>query len=99
MSSDRVEFSPEALAELEELTTYFAERNPAVAERVIADVVAASERLALHAPRLDGPPAVLRTGEPCRRYFVHPMMLYYDRAPGVVVVLHVWHHAREPIAR
>lgn len=54
MTADRVEFSPEALAELEELTAYFAERNPAFAERVRADVIATAERLALRAPRLDG---------------------------------------------
>jgi hypothetical protein len=66
---------------------------------VRAAVIATAERLALPAPRLDGPTAVLLTGAPCRRYFVHPVTLYYDRASGVVVVLHVWHHAREPIAR
>lgn len=99
MTPDRVEFSPEALAELRELIEYIAERNPSAAERVRSDVVSAASRLALPSPRLDGPPARLKTGAPCRRHFVHPVTLYYDRAPGVLIVLHVWHHAREPIAR
>lgn len=99
MTADRVEFSPEALAELEELTAYIADRNPDAAERVRADILSAATRLALPAPRVDGPAAMLRAGAPCRRTFVHPVMIYYRRAPGVVQVLRVYHHAREPIAR
>ena len=76
MTSDRVTFSPEALAALEELTAYIAERNPDAAEQVRAAVLAAAERLALPAPRLDGPAAVLRNGVTCRRWFVHPVTLY-----------------------
>ncbi len=99
MTSDRVMFSPLALAELAELTEYIAAQNPDAAEQVRAAVVAMTEQLALPAPRLDGPPAVLRSGVACRRSFVHPVAIYYRRAPGVLEVLRVYHHAREPIAR
>ena len=99
MTSDRVEFSPVAIAELRELVTYIAQYDPDAAERVRANILAAVAQLALPAPRLDGPAALLNAGVPCRQRFVHPVTLYYDRAPGLVSVLHVWHHAREPIAR
>ena len=99
MSADRVVFSPLALAELEELTEYIAERNPDAAERVRASVLALVEQLALPAPRLDGPPTVLRTGVTCFRDFVHPVTVFYRRAPGRLDVVRIYHHAREPIAR
>ena len=99
MTSDDIEFSAVARAELDEALEYIAARNPGAAIRLRAAIGAALTTLALPQPRVDGPAAQLTTGVPCRQRFVHPVTLYYDRAPGVVTVLHVWHHAREPIAR
>lgn len=99
MTPDAVEFSAVAHAELDEVLEYIAQRNPTAAIRLRAAIGAVLTALAAPAPRLDGPPALLTTGVPCRRCFVHPVTLYYDRTPGLIVVLHVHHHAREPIAR
>jgi plasmid stabilization system protein ParE len=96
---DRVELSPEAVAEFDEALEYIAARNPSAATRLREAVALTLATLAAPHPRVDGPAARLNTGVPCRQRFVHPVTLYYDRAPGVVMVLHVWHHAREPIAR
>ncbi len=44
------------------------------------------------------PPETLTTGETCRRWYVHPVMIYYQRSPGMLRVVAVRHHAREPLA-
>lgn len=97
--ADRVEFSPEALAELDEVVAYISERNPGAGERVLAAIMRTLATLAAPNPRTDGREATLDTGERCRRSFVAPVVIFYQRGPGLVAVLHVWHHAREPIAR
>ena len=51
------------------------------------------------AERLDGPAALLRSGRRCRRFPVAPVTVFYEREPGVVTVLRVYHHAREPLTR
>ena len=99
MKPDALEFSAVARAELDEVVEYIAQRNPTAAVRLRAAIGAALTALTAPHPRTEGPPAMLNTGEPCRRCFVHPVTLYYDRTPGLLTVLHVHHHAREPIAR
>jgi plasmid stabilization system protein ParE len=99
MKPDAVEFTALARAELEEAIEYIAARNPDAAMRLRTAIGATLATLAGPHPRVDGPTARLNRGAPCRRCFVHPVTLYYDRAPGLVLMLHVWHHAREPIAR
>lgn len=99
MKPDAVEFTTSARVELEETLEYIAARNPDAAIRLRAAIGATLATLAAPHPRVDGPTARLNTDAPCRKCFVHPVTLYYDRAPGLVLVLHVWHHAREPIAR
>ncbi len=99
MTADRVEFSPEAVAELDGLVAYIAERNPNAAERVRANIMQAVATLAATTPRTEGREVILDSGEKCRRWFVSPVLLLYQRAPGVLAAVHVWHHAREPITR
>ncbi|MEZ4407837.1 MAG: type II toxin-antitoxin system RelE/ParE family toxin [Polyangiales bacterium] len=99
MTADRVEFSPEAAAELDDLVAYIAERNPSAAERVRATFMQAVATLAATAPRTEGREVTLDTGEKCRRWYVAPVLLFYQRAPEALYVVHVWHHARAPIAR
>ncbi|MBK8692026.1 MAG: hypothetical protein IPN17_06900 [Deltaproteobacteria bacterium] len=41
----------------------------------------------------------LRDGSDALRVYVHPVAIFYERDPGVLRVLRVYHHAREPIAR
>ena len=55
--------------------------------------------LAARDPRLDGREVELDTGERCRRIFVHPLTIYYQRAPGEVLIVRVYHHARQPLTR
>ncbi|MDO9019485.1 MAG: type II toxin-antitoxin system RelE/ParE family toxin [Deltaproteobacteria bacterium] len=99
MTVDRVEFTFDAADELDELVEYIDVRNPDAARRVRRDVMDAVAALADEAPRLDGPPVTLRSGDRCFRWFVHPVVVFYEREPGVVRVLRVLHHAREPITR
>ncbi len=99
MTADRVGFSPEARAEFLEWVAYLSEQNPDAGERARRDVIAAAERLAQPSPGLDGPPTELRDGVSCRRWFAHPVMIYHRRVPGIVEVLRVDHHARDPITR
>ena len=99
MTPDRVELSAEARADLDALLSYLLQRNPAAAVRFAQALDDALTMLAAHEPRVDGPLVHLPSGDPCRRRFVHPALLLYERAPGVLYVLSVHHHAREPIAR
>jgi len=99
MTPDAVELSAAARSDLEEVIDYIAERNPSAADRLRTAIRTALATLAAPAPRADGPAVTLDTGEGCRTWFVHPVTLYYRRGPGSVFVLHIRHHAREPIAR
>lgn len=99
MTVDRVEFTVDAADEFDELVAYLDARNPVAARRVRRDVMDAVARLARDLPRLDGYPVTLQSGDRCLRWFVHPVVVFYEREPGVVRVLRVLHHAREPITR
>ena len=99
MTIDRVEFTVDAADELDELVEYIDARNSDAARRVRRDVMGAVARLASEVPRLDGRPVTLQSGDRCLRWFVHPVVVFYEREPGVVRVLRVLHHAREPITR
>lgn len=99
MTADRVVFVADAAADIEELAEYLDARNPSAAVRVRDAILASLSALAEHAPRLEGRPVTLRSGLVCRRWFVHPAVIYYARTPGLLTVLRVYHHAREPIAR
>ena len=99
MTVDRAEFTVDAADEFDELVAWLDERNPDAARRVRRDVMDAVARLARDVPRLDGRPVTLLSGDRCLRWFVHPVVVFYEREPGVVRVLRVLHHAREPIAR
>lgn len=96
---DRVSFATTARRDLDAQLDYLAERNPAASLALSDSIDATLAMLAGRAPRLDGPEVLLDTGERCRRVFVHPVAIYYQRAPGEVLVVRVYHHAREPIAR
>ena len=96
---DAIEFSPEARAELDDVIDYIAERNLAAALQAQSAIESVLDMLTTHEPRTDGPAVTLRKEGPCREWFVHPVTLYYQRVRGVLWIMHVHHHAREPIAR
>ncbi len=54
-----------------------------------------STRCARTAPRVEGRLVELEPGVDCRRHFVLPVVILYQREPGVLHVLSVRHHARE----
>jgi plasmid stabilization system protein ParE len=99
MNPDRVELSAQARADLDALIAYLLDRNPVAALQVYAGIDEAFSTLAAPSPRIDGRVVTLRSGAVCRRWFVHPVVIFYDRAPGVVLVQAVHHYAREPIER
>ncbi len=95
----RVEFSPTAGDDLEDLVDFIARRNFRAAMEVRASIIAAVNALAATTPTLEGRAVTMQTGAPCRRWFVHPAVIYYERQADRLRVLRVYHHAREPIAR
>jgi len=95
----RVEFTPAAGDDLDDLVDFIARRNPTAAGEVRAAIVAAVTALAAPTPSLEGRAVTMQTGAPCRRWFVHPAVIYYERESGVLRILRVYHHAREPIVR
>lgn len=99
MTSDRIELTEEARTDLREVVRYIVERNPAAGENLRSAIERTVAALALTAPRMDGVLVGLRDGSDARRVCVHPVAIFYEREPGVLRVLRVYHHAREPIAR
>ncbi len=98
-SPDRIVLTPEAEEDLAAFLAYLDARNPAAAVAAYSRIVDAFALLAAPSPRLDGPAALLRSGRRCRRFPVAPVTVFYEREPGVVTVLRVYHHAREPLTR
>lgn len=96
---DRVELAPEAARDLAAIVDYLAEHNPRAAAAWTDDFRDALALLASHAPRLDGPSVRFLDGTSVRRWPVLPAVLFYQRAPGVLRVARVYHHAREPLTR
>ena len=99
MTGDRIAFVVDAVTDLEELAEYIDARNPVAAVRVRDAIRAAIALLAESDPRLDARTVTLRSGVVCQRHYVRPAVIYYRREPGVLTVLRVYHHAREPIVR
>ncbi len=96
---DRIDLAEDAREDLTALLSYLTERNPLAASRFFARLNDTLALLAGHQPRLDGAPVTMPDGHPCRRMPVHPAAIVYDLSPGVLTVLRVYHHAREPITR
>jgi plasmid stabilization system protein ParE len=85
-----------ARRELDAQIDYLLERNPRAADALDRAITQALEDLA--AGRLDGSEHRLRaSGRRVRRWYVEPLMLYYQRRPTELVVLRVPHHAQRPI--
>jgi plasmid stabilization system protein ParE len=96
---DRVEFAPAASRDLAAVLDHLGERSPSAAAAWASALADALELLASYAPRLDGAPVRLLGGAEVRRWPVLPVVLFYQRLPGVLRVARLHHHAREPITR
>ena len=88
----RYEFHPDALAEYEAAALYYAERDPAVAQRFVAAVEDAIDRI------LDSPTRWRVLDEDVRRCLtrVFPYGVLYTIEPEFVLVVAVMHCSREP---
>jgi plasmid stabilization system protein ParE len=85
-----------ARRELDTQIDYLLERNPRAADALDRAITQALEDLA--AGRLEGSEHRLRaSGRRVQRWYVEPLMLYYQRRPTELVVLRVRHHAQRPI--
>ena len=87
--------APAAVKDLDDAMTWWAERNPAVAETLRQTLDQVLDTLA--SGLLDGRASGLPSGVRCRRFYAHPFWIYYQRTPGVLRVLRIHHHARAPL--
>jgi len=88
----RYEFHPEALVEYEAAALYYAERDPAVAQRFVAAVEDAIDRI------LDSPTRWRVLDEDVRRCLtrVFPYGVLYTIEPEFVLIVAIMHCSREP---
>ena len=90
----KVELTPQAFADIEDIRAYLIERSPKGADNVRRAIVATLERLSAH-PMLgqDRPELAVRAiGVPRYRYTI-----YYRVVSGEVQVIHVRDDRRQPL--
>ena len=92
-----VTYTDEAIADIVDAITYLKERNVAAAENLDAEIAQCIDRLAAH--EFDGPASRLRSGTLVHSWPVRPFRIYYQRRPGELVILRVYHQTRRPITR
>lgn len=92
-----VTYTEEAIADILDALAYLHERNPAAASHLDTDFAACIERLA--AGDFEGPLSRLRSGSLVRSWPVPPFRIYYQRQPGELLILRVYHQTRRPIVR
>ena len=86
-------YTPKALAELDDILTYIAERSPAGARNVQARIQALTTLLVQY------PLSGQRTSESGLRRIVtppYPYLIFYEATAEEVVIIGVRHAAREP---
>ena len=93
----KVTYTEEAVADLVDAITYLNERNPTAAAKLDADIARCIERLADR--EFEGPISPLRSGAVVRSWGVPPFRIYYQRYPGELLVIRVYHQKGRPIAR
>jgi plasmid stabilization system protein ParE len=93
----KVTYTEEAVADIVEAITYLNERNPTAATKLDADIARCVERLADR--QFEGPVSRLRSGAVVRSWGLPPFRIYYQRHPGELLILRVYHQARRPIVR
>jgi plasmid stabilization system protein ParE len=90
-------FAPEAEADLAAVIGYLVDRNPVAASDLGDRIFEVIDKLAEQ--RFEGPEQTLRSGEVVRSWPVPPVRIYYQRRPGALWVLRIYHQAQTPIAR
>ena len=92
-----ITYTEEALADILDAIAYLILRSPAAAPNLDTDLAACIEHLA--AGEFEGPLSRLRSGSLVRSWPVPPFRVYYQREPGVLLILRVYHQTRRPIVR
>ena len=91
----KVTYTEEAIADIVEAISYLNVRNPTAAEHLDAEIAQCIERLA--AQEFDGPVSRLRSGGLVQSWSVPPFRIYYQRHPGELLIVRVYHQSRRPI--
>jgi plasmid stabilization system protein ParE len=92
-----IEYTPEARHDLVDAIDRIHRENPSAAAHLADRLLSRIERLA--AGDFEGVELALTTGEHVRSWPVPPYRIYYRREPDRLLVVRVYHQAREPIAR
>jgi len=90
-----IELTAAAVKDLDDVLIWLAARNPSAAEALRESIDSVLTTLATG--MLHGPASTLASGARCRRFYVHPLWIYYQHIPGVLRVLRIYHHARTPL--
>lgn len=93
----KVSYTEEAIADLVQAITYLNERNPTAAANLDAEISRCIDRLA--AQEFEGPQSRLHSGAVVRSWPVRPFRIYYQRHPGELLIVRVYHQTRRPITR
>ena len=93
----KVTYTEEAVADIVEAIAYLNERSPTAAAKLDADIAQCIDRLANR--DFEGPVSRLRSGAVVRSWAVPPFRIYYQRHPGELLILRVYHQKRQPISR
>ena len=93
----KVLFTEEAAHDLEAAVSFVALRNPEGAQRLAERVLRLTDQLA--ARGFEGVEQELTTGERVRSWPVPPFRIYQQRRAEALVVLRIYHQARQPITR
>jgi len=91
----KIRYTSEALTDLVDALTYLVERNPDAARSLDDEIEQLLGRLA--AGEFEGPISRLRSGSEVRTWSLPPFRIYYLRSSDELVVLRIYHQAREPI--
>ena len=93
----KVTYTEEAVADIVQAISYLNERNPTAAANLDAEITQCIQRLA--AQEFDGPVSRLRSGAVVRSWAVPPFRVYYERHPGELLIVRVYHQTRRPITQ
>ena len=92
-----VTYAEEAIADILDAIAYLNDRSPTAASQLDSELAECIEHLA--AGEFDGPLSRLRSGSLVRSWPVPPFRIYYQRQPGELLILRVYHQTRRPIVR
>ena len=92
-----VTYTDEAIADILDAIAYLNERNSTAAAKLDAGIAQCIGRLAEY--EFDGPVSQLRSGALVRSWAVPPFRIYYQRHPGELLIVRVYHQTRRPMTR